>query len=243
MAENEAYRVMIVEDEAPARELLVDCIAARSELRLAGVARDGKEALEKLAPGGYDLLFLDVDLPFLSGIEVLEKLASPPHVIFTTGYDRYAIRAFDVGAVDYLLKPYTAERFNQAVDKFIAMKGEGGGASPGKNLGLSFREEGKHYLLSYDDIIYLSSHGKHTIIHTEERDFETPSVLKNIEPRLDPSLFVRIHKQYVANLRFVSHIQYVMGGQYQAHFKDRDETSLPVGRAFAPALKQFLSIK
>jgi len=234
---------VIAEDELPARELLIDYLLTRSELKLSGIAKNGKEALEMLSSNRFDLLFLDIHLPILSGIEVLDRLENMPYVIFTTAYDKYAIKAFDIGAVDYLIKPFSKERFDRAVDKFLQLMNDNKGEiSSAKQLGLSFKEKGKYYLVAYDDIIYVSSHSKHTIIHTEDRDFEASIILKDVEKKLSENTFLRIHKQFIVNLQFVSHIEYYIGGQYLAFLKDKDESSLPIGRRYALNLKSRLQI-
>ena len=105
MALKDRYSVFITEDMIHARDLLIAYIKTRPELELQGIAKNGEEALEELSRKNYDLLLLDINLPILSGIEVLEQLKKIPYIIFTTAYDKYAIRAFEFGAIDYLLKP------------------------------------------------------------------------------------------------------------------------------------------
>jgi DNA-binding LytR/AlgR family response regulator len=237
------YSVIIAEDELPARELLIDYLLTRPELKLCGVARNGEEALRKLTDEEFDLLLLDIQLPVFSGLEVLERLDDIPYVIFTTAYDQYAIRAFDFGAIDYLLKPFSLDRFNQSIDRFLAEKADNKPcAIRPHDFGLSFKENGKHYLVSYQDILYISSHAKHTVIHTEDKDFETSCILKEIELKLPADIFFRVHKQHILNIGFVSNIEYNIGGQYIAFLKDKDESSIPIGRLYAPALKERLKI-
>ncbi len=243
MRDLQIISAFIVEDEQPARELLIEYVLQRSELKLEGIAKNGEEALTKLSKNSYDLLFLDISLPLISGIEVLEKLNSFPYVIFTTAYDQYAIKAFDLGAVDYLLKPFSFERFDQAVDKALSIINDNqlNFKSP-KSLGLSFKENSKHYIIAFDDIAYLSSNAKYTVIHTEGRDFETQQLLKDMGQKLPDSSFVRIHKQFIVNLEYVSRLEYTIGGQYEATLKDEESTKLPVGQKYAADLKRKLNI-
>ncbi|MCP4138131.1 MAG: response regulator transcription factor [bacterium] len=243
MSEKKIYSVFIAEDMRHARELLIDYLATREELKLEGTAKNGEEALEKLTSGNYDLLLLDINLPIMSGIEVLEKMDNIPYVIFTTAYDKYAIKAFDFGAVDYLLKPFPLERFNQAVDRFLEAKRESQEKQLSfKDFSLSFRENRIQCLVAFKDIIYLSSHGKRTVIHTEEKDFEASSILKDIEEKLAADDFVRIHKQYIVNTKHITRIQHDVGGQYVAVFNDSDESTLPVGRTYVSTLKERLEL-
>ncbi len=243
MRELQTISAFIVEDEQPARELLIEYVLLREELKLEGMAQNGEDAVQKLLKKNYDLLFLDISLPVISGIEVLDKLDSFPYVIFTTAFDQYAIKAFDLGAVDYLLKPFTLDRFNQAVDKALSIiKGEKPYFDSPKSLGLSFKENNKHYIIAFDDIVYLSSNAKQTVVHTEMRDFETQQLLKDLGIKLPEDHFIRIHKQFIVNLSYVSRMEYTIGGQYEATLKDDEMTKLPVGVKYAPDMKKKLNI-
>jgi DNA-binding LytR/AlgR family response regulator len=234
------YSVLIVEDEVPARELLVDYLLTRQELKLCGLARTGDEAFEKLSARSYDLVLLDIRLPRMTGIEVLERLKKAPYVIFTTAHEDYALRAFECGAVDYLLKPFGVDRFNRSIEKFLAV--HDAGALPASENGFILRERGKLRILPYDEIIYATSHGKSTVIHTVAGDREAAVMLKDVESRLPSAMFARIHKRYIINLRYVSWIEYYIGGQYLAFLNDEDESSLTVGRTYAPLLKSRLGL-
>lgn len=243
MEQFDTFSVIIVEDEHPARELLVDYILTRPELRLAVIARTGDDALRDLSSRQFDLVFMDIHLPKISGIEVLERLDAIPYLIFTTAHDVYASRAFEFGAVDYLLKPYTLERFNRAIDKFITMRRIGTrGSGPMTDAGLTIKEQGRHYILPYQDIVYCSSHGKNTVIHTRGKDFTAPVMLGEIENRLPDNIFMRIHKQFLLNVRYLSSLEYFIGGQYIAFLNNSDENTLPIGRKYAALVKERLRL-
>ena len=237
------YEVLIAEDEAPARELITDYLLTRTELRLAGIARNGEEALRELHSRDYDLVFMDVQLPRMSGIEVLERLPHYPYVVFTTAYDRYALRAFDLGAVDYLLKPFSVERFDRSVDKFLSSRLAGD--PPPRNCPdavLSFRERGRHYLVPCMDIMYVTSFGRKSILHTRDEDIEIGMMLKEVECRVPGDIFARVHRRYLVNIRHIAALEYYIGGQYMIHLKNQDETPLPVGKKFARILKSRLNM-
>lgn len=243
--DDEIISVFIAEDEQPARDLLLDYIFKRSELKLEGWSKSGQETYEKLCEKEFDLLFLDINMPKMSGIEILEKVENPPYTIFTTAYNQYAIKAFELGAIDYLLKPFSEERFNSAIDKALSIIRSNGPypANSGTitKLGLSFKENENHYIIAFQDIIYISAHGRHSLIHTGIRVYETALSLKDIIQKLPDDLFVRIHKQYIVNIKYISHMQYLLGGQYLAYLKDTSKTTLTVGRAYAPLLKGKIS--
>ncbi|HNW30083.1 MAG TPA: LytTR family DNA-binding domain-containing protein [Spirochaetota bacterium] len=240
------FSVFIAEDEVPARELLVDYLVTRPELQLSGIARSGEEALAKLSGQDFDLVFMDINLPCMSGIDVLERLKRVPYVIFTTAYDTYATRAFDVGAVDFLLKPFDMKRFNRSVEKFLnlqdasARRKKADSASPG--VGLAYRDGGRHRIVPFGDIVYACSRGKNSVLHTVSGAVEIPLMLKDLEIKIPAEHVVRIHKQYLVNIRFIAEMEYYIGGQYIAHLKDDDESVLPVGRKYAAYLKSRLNI-
>ena len=224
-------RCFLVEDEPPARDILMRCIAERKDLELAGFSEDALGALEKIPAANPDILFVDVELPGMSGFEMLEQIASPPPVIFTTAGSAHAVPAFNYGAVDFLLKPFSRARFDQAVNRIQSLQTR----RPGP--GLAIREGENHYLIPFSEIIYLSSNGKSTAIHTTDRDFESARLIKELEAKL-PGNFARIHKQYVLNLDFALSLRYRTGGGYTVLLRDSDETSLPAGRQYAQRLKQ-----
>ena len=242
----ESYSVLIIEDELPARELLIEFLLHRPELKLDGIAKNGDEALQKLIENDYDIIFLDISLPAMSGIEILERLDFKPNVIFTTAFDKYALRAFDLGAVDYLLKPFTFKRFNQAVDKVIlsinTSKNQKSESDSPEITGLSFKEDNKHHIVDYDEIIYLTSKARHTIIHTDDQVFEASKLLKDLVEKLPTDRFLRVHKQHCINLKYAFRLEHLPGGLCKITLKDNKNTMLPVGKKYAPELKERLRI-
>ncbi len=242
----ENFSVLIIEDELPARELLIEFLLHRPELKLDGIAKNGDEALQKLSEKEYDIIFLDISLPVMSGIELLERLDFKPNVIFTTAFDKYALRAFDLGAIDYLLKPFTFKRFNQAVDKVIlsinTLKNNKNESDSPEIMGLSFKEDNKHHIIGYDDIVYLTSKARHTIVHTDDQVFEASKLLKDLVDKLPADRFLRIHKQHCINLKYAFRLESIPGGLYELMLKDNKNTMLPVGKKYAPELKERLRI-
>lgn len=228
----------------PARELLVEYLLTRSELKLAGIAKNGADALAKLSRNSYDLVFMDIHLPQMSGVEILERLKKLPYIVFTTAYDTYALKAFEFHAVDYLLKPFSMERFNQSIEKFLNLKrGAERKAEPEGGVGFSFKHQGRYTILPYQDIIYFTSHGKKTTIHTVSQEYEIRIMLKDIARKLPHDVFIRIHKQHIVNMRYIAVVEYFIGGQYIAFLNDEEKSSLPVGKKYAPLLKEILRLE
>ncbi len=242
MSESQIWEVLIVEDEYPARMLMIDYILQCPELKLSGIAENGEKALKLLDEKTFDLVFLDINLPGKSGLEVLELAKNQKaKFIFTTAYSEYAVNAFELEAVDYLLKPFAFERFRKAIDKALKISREEkqtGSQSP--YLRIIF--ESATYLLLYSDIQFVSADNKTSVVHTKEKDYQTSRLLKDIEESLPNSQFIRIHRSYLVNIDFIANLRYDKGGAYLVQLKNDDETTLPVGRAFAKQLKDTLGL-
>lgn len=199
----EALRVLIVDDEAPARsrlrELLEDC-AASQPLQLTGEAANGREALEFLSRQPVDVVLLDIRMPGMDGIEAaqhMQRLPSPPAVVFTTAYNDYAIRAFELNAIDYLLKPVRAERLLAALRKAKALAAVGIEAlrrlAPQGRTHLSVYERGRVILVPVEQIIYLRAELKYVTVRTAGREYLVEESLSHLEQEFD-GRFVRIHR-------------------------------------------------
>ncbi len=241
--QNREWRTLIGEAAAPTRKLLVSYCLTRPELRLTKVAKDGEEALEYLQSEEIDLAFLDINLPLLSGLEILEKLENPPYIIFITASRDKAIEAFELGAIDYLLKPFSKDRFFKSVDRsiqFLEKKEEKTSGNIFNEHGLFILEKENHFLVPYKEINYISSRDNFSVVHTEEREYVTYKSLKSLEMKLPPSKFIRIYKQYIINLEKLSHLQTDNMGNYSVYLKDEDETQLPVGRKYISKIKELL---
>lgn len=239
---NQEIKVVVVEDEAPTRDLIVRYVTERQDLKLVGIARDGEEAVEVMTKADFDLVFMDINLPRLSGFEALGKIEKTPYVIFTTALDDRAVEAFELGAIDYLLKPFSQERFGKSVDRALQFfKKTLQESGRGKKNGLFVAEKENFFLVPFADIIYVSSHDNSCVIHTADRDYVTYSSLKLMETRLPQDQFFRIYKQYIINVAHVLKVQSDLAGNYTVFLKDEDESQLPIGRKYLANFKEFLA--
>lgn len=196
-------RIFIVDDEAPARErlrILLSDIAADCPHEFAGEADNPQGALDSIAASRPDLVLLDVQMPGMSGIELaahIAKLPHPPAVVFVTAYDQYALKAFDVDAVDYLLKPVRATRLAEAlqrVGRILARKNHDGAAvKPVVRQHFSVMERDRLLLVPVPDVIFLKAEQKYVTLHTRERDYLIEDPLVSIEEAW-PEVFVRVHR-------------------------------------------------
>src|SRR5687767_7994537 len=196
-------RILIVDDEAPARarlrDLLADC-AAEIGLEIVGDAGTARDALEVMAAAPADLLLLDIRMPEMDGIEFaqhLQKLDNPPAIVFTTAYDAYAIRAFEVHAIDYLLKPIRTTRLKDALARAQSVRAPSPAAlrdmSKGPPAFLSAQERGRIHLIPVDDVIYLKAELKYVTVRTAEREYLIEDALARLEQEFGER-FVRVHR-------------------------------------------------
>jgi two-component system LytT family response regulator len=216
-----SLRTLIIDDEQPARDVVKHYLKDFQEIELMGEFFDGFSGLKAIQELKPDLVFLDVQMPKLTGLELLDLLENPPMIIFSTAYDHYAIKAFEMNAIDYLLKPYSRERFVQAVNKAIAMASAGPVPSaPVQNL-VKTLDENPEYLLRIavksrhkvsvipiEEVVYLEAEGDYVMIYTPEGRHLKEKTMKYFETHLDPEQFIRIHRSYIVNAKFIDRIEY-----------------------------------
>ncbi|MEI6682883.1 MAG: LytTR family transcriptional regulator DNA-binding domain-containing protein [Bacteroidota bacterium] len=216
-----ALRTILIDDEQPARDVVRFYLKDFPEIEILGEFADGFSGLKAIQELKPDLVFLDVQMPKLTGLELLDLLEQPPLIIFSTAYDQYAIKAFEMNAIDYLLKPYSKERFTQAVQKALAQAGSGErAAAPVQNL-VKTLEENPEFLqriavksrhkvsvIPIDEVVYLEAEGDYVMIFTKDAKHLKEKTMKYFETHLDPAQFIRIHRSYIVNARFIDRIEY-----------------------------------
>lgn len=200
-------RAIIVDDEELARAYLRELLSAHPEIEIAGECRNGFEAVKAINELAPDLVFLDVQMPKLDGFEVLELIDCKPAVIFVTAYDQYAMRAFDAQAADYLLKPFTAERFERALERATT-----GGAKPvappaREVTRLVVRDGAKVHVISIEKLDYAEAQDDYVALHSEGKSYLKQQTIGALEASLDRNRFVRIHRSYLVNLERIARIE------------------------------------
>lgn len=214
-------KVLLVDDEAPARQLLREYLADYPQLRVVGEAANGVEAVRLIGAEAPDLVFLDVQMPGLTGLEVVQQLASLPQVIFATAYDAYALEAFERNAVDYLLKPFTRQRFAMAVQRVLAGRQDNLDRLRQLTEGLlEAREPTRRYpakllvpagrriaALDPADVVRVEAEGDYARLHTADGSYLAGQGLSALAERLDPADFYRVHRSSIVNLRHVAELR------------------------------------
>ncbi len=240
-------RTLICEDEPLARETLRDFIAARPELALVGEACDGAQALKLIQQLQPALVFMDIQMPELTGLQVLAQLPAVPPLIFTTAYDQHAVAAFELNALDYLLKPFTQQRFDLAVDRALAdatpgderrqqaQEALGGSNNSGPLQRILVRDRGRIFPVQTADIEHLRSDLKYTQITARGQSYLVRMALSELESRLDPARFLRVHRNAIVNLDFVDSMK--PDDQSQLRIRMRDGTELLANREASKLLR------
>ncbi len=219
-------RIIVVDDEPDARERLVELIAQDATLEVVTECRNGEDAVHAIVKHKPDLVLLDVQMPVLNGFEVVRRIGPSrmPHTIFVTAYDKFALKAFEVNAVDYLLKPYDDIRFHAAVakaKKLAAMSTND--KLTGRLMDLvrghmheqneftesfTIRDKGRDQVVHVDDVIFLRAEGNYLKLMLADRSYLYRMTMNAVETELDPSRFLRIHRSYIVNTLHIRSTRY-----------------------------------
>lgn len=229
------YKTVIVEDDSLINDFIKREVENHGKFQIVGTFDNGSDALRFLTQKKIDLLLLDIELPDLNGFEILKGLDEPPLTISVTGYEGNAIKAYDLGNLDYVTKPILPERLYKALDRAYEKLYSAKDNSI-HNYGTKFRGVDRNVFVTYSNIVYISSNGKHSILHTVDDGIEVIGTLKDLEPRLSSGKFRRVHKQYIINMEYLAHIEYFNGGTHVAYMKDDEKSQVPVSRIYLPGI-------
>ena len=207
---NEKYNVIIVDDEYLARKLLQDYVSKVESLQLVATCSNAFEAMEALANNTVDIMLLDIQMPDLTGMELVKGLEKKPAVIFTTAYSEYAVDAFNLAVVDYLLKPFDFPRFFQAVRKAIGnvqpkaeeTRKQAANISKSNDF-ITVKADYKLYKINYDDLLFIEGQHEYVTFHTTQRRITALFALKDLEELLPKDRFVRVHKSYIVSFKHI----------------------------------------
>lgn len=203
-------KALIVDDERIARVELRRLLGAHPEIEIVGEARNGLQAVSLVEQLKPDVMFLDVQMPGMSGFDLLEKLDEPPQVIFTTAFDKHAVQAFEANALDYLLKPVAPERLALAVKKLrptqTSRATETSASAPPRLDRVFLRDGERCWLVQLSDIIVMESEGNYTRLYFGKDKPLIPRSLAALEERLDPAVFFRASRQHIVNLKWIEQV-------------------------------------
>ena len=247
----EKVKTIVIDDEKLAREIVKNYVQKESELELIAECSNGFEAIKSINELKPDLIFLDIQMPKINGFEMLELIEEPPVIIFTTAFDQYALKAFEVNAADYLLKPFSYERFNDAVNKaFTLLKDKEANIAKIKNIvehvdqkdeyidRVVVKTNQKISIVPTEKINYIQAQDDYVMLNTDEGKFLKQKTMKFFESRLNPEEFIRLHRSYISKLDLINEINLLEKETYQVTLKDG--TKLPVSKSGYAKLKEML---
>ncbi len=235
-------KALVCDDEAPARSELRYLLEEAGGVEIVGEASSANEALQLIKAVPYDVVFLDVDMPGLDGIELAESLGEledQPAIIFVTAYSEHAVKAFEVAATDYLVKPVELDRLKQAVGRLKpAVTAEKGP----RVERIPVEKAGKKLLLDADDVFYIMAKDDYSYMHTAAERYLSTFSLANLEKKLEPNGFFRVHRRFLVNLEKVSEVVPMYGGTMLLTLTDVEGTQVPVSRRRVPRVKKALGL-
>jgi len=248
-------RCLIIDDEFLARQRLLKLLEHYESIVVVGECKNGKDALEKVNLKEPDLIFLDIQMPDINGFTVYEKLQKKPYVIFTTAYDTYALNAFKINAVDYLLKPFDEDRLAIAIERILEIKKTSKASQFEKSIKkllqniedessqyltqISLATKGRDFSINVDDIICFKSDGNYVQIITSEKSYLYRKTMNLIHDRLDPTQFLRIHRSIILNKFYIKSCNYISNNVYKFKLKNDDE--ILSSRSFSSKIAEYLS--
>ncbi len=238
-------KCLVIDDERLAREYIKNYISKIPELELLGDFNSPLKATELIKKGEVDLLFIDIQMPDITGVDFIKSLTHKPEVIFTTAYQEYALEGFNLSVVDYLLKPFSFERFFQAVNKVID-KLESKISVAGLPLApeysqtsyadtyLTIRADRKFYKINFSDIKYIEGQKAYVTFHTNKKRVTALASLKDLEESLPANLFIRVHKSYIVSIREILSLE--------GNVIEIDDVKLPVGKLYKDAVVKIFGL-
>lgn len=227
-------KCLIVDDEPRAREVLEVYIQDLPKLQLIGSCKNAIEAINLMATKEVDLIFLDIEMPEISGLALAKTLNKGTSIIFTTAFRDYAVEGFDLRAIDYLLKPIRPERFNEAIEKYELINGKhsSSNATSEKAQHLFVRSERKMVKILLDDIQYIESFSDYLKIHTLQGLVVTRETLSKLEENLATDQFLRIHRSFIVNIKHIS--------AFTKETLNLGEQELPISRSYRTEIHEQL---
>jgi len=241
----EKVTVIIVDDEELARRMIREYMAPFKSIELLAECATGENAVKTINDLRPDLIFLDIQMPGLTGFEVLTRLDRIPFIIFSTAYDKYALQAFEVNAIDYLLKPYDRSRFEKALKRALERLERKGDGESDRILALLHslqqetkssdrfwvKEAGTLHPVRYEEIDWIAAMDDYACLHVGKMNFLVSQTMQDLETILDEKMFMRIHRSTIVNLDRIKELRSMGDGSYEVILKDGTKLSLSRGKA------------
>ena len=242
-------RVILIDDEPLARSIVKEYLQSHADVEVIAECNDGFEGVKSIAQHKPDLIFLDIQMPKINGFEMLELLESPPPVIFTTAFDEHAMKAFELHAVDYLLKPFSQERFDRALQKWKGQQPPSQkntealiehSSQPEERQRIVVKKGVNIVILPIQTVFYIEAFDDYVKVHTKEGFYLKKKTMAHYEKTLDPQQFVRVHRSYLMNLSELTRIEAAEKDSHVALLKSG--VRIPLSATGYTKLKEVLGI-
>ena len=255
-SEKDKVKILIVDDEPLGRKMVRQMLNAHSDVEIIGECENGADAILKTKSSSPDLIFLDIQMPKMDGFSFIKEIANEkqPAIIFVTAYDEYAIRAFEVNAADYLLKPYNQERFEQAFERGVQQVQNSNTDEINEQLReflsenksprdfvqrFIIKSSGRVFFLKSDEVFWIEAEGNYVMMHTKNNHYLFREAISKLEETLNPQKFQRIGRSTIVNLDFVQELQPWFRGNYKVILKDG--TELKLSPHYRPNLNKYFA--
>ena len=243
-------KTVIIDDEPLARSIVAEYLKTYSEIEILEECNDGFEGIKAITRHQPDLIFLDIQMPKITGFEMLELIEEPPAVIFTTAFDEYAIKAFETHAIDYLLKPFSKERFDKALQKWLSQQRDSAATKsewlpeqtqqPEERSRIVVREGSNIRIIPVNDVHYIEAYDDYVKIFTAKEMFLKKKTMSYYEKILDPAQFVRVHRSYILQVPQITRIEPLEKDSHIARLKNG--TQIPLSKTGYTKLKVVLGL-
>jgi len=258
LTNSQQIRTLVVDDEPLARQRVISLLKTHNEITLIGECRNGEEAVEAINSKQPDLIFLDIEMPGLDGFGVVSNidLKYKPFIIFATAYNQYALKAFDIHAIDYLLKPFDDDRFDESLeiakkqiqlkqsstfnDRLVKLMNEFNTQPDQFKRQFKIKLRGREKFINTEDLHYIEAEGNYLMLHHDTGRDLFRSTMSSIEKELNPNRFLRIHRSYFVNTIYVKSIRYISNNEYKVYLKNGVE--IVSGRSYKDSIKAYLSL-
>ncbi|MFA9190104.1 LytTR family DNA-binding domain-containing protein [Flavobacterium sp. FZUC8N2.13] len=251
---NKSYKTIIIDDEPPARARLQQLLESFPDtFQIIAVAEDGIEALEKIEALQPDLIFLDIEMPELSGFDMLKQLKTIPIVIFCTAYDQYSLQAFETNSVDYLLKPVSLERLQQSVNKLNLfsqnntsqnilelIKELSSQKEVKKMTSITVKKGDKLIFVKLENISYFKADERYVTVHANDENYLIEEPLAQLEQKL-PAHFLRVHRSIIINTEYIKEVEKYFNSRFVITLNNPKKTSVTTGRSYIEAIKTWMN--
>ena len=248
-------KILIVDDEPLARFRIAELLKQEPDVLILGECKNGAEAVRAIQQKQPDIVFLDIQMPDLTGLDVVSHLKTTPLIIFVTAFDQYALKAFDVHAIDYLLKPFTDQRFQDALNRaksLLALQQTSQFSDKLLNLmeefypnqdqylhTLTIKDRGREHQINLEDVLWIESDGNYLALNLQDKRLLHRSTMNAFETEVSPAKFLRIHRSYLVNIQAIQDTQYLTNNAYQ--FELTNGQKLVSGRHYKNKIQEFLA--